>query len=81
MWTDGSRVWFTRWARREPNNDRGREDCTEIIFRGTNIISKLHNVFVVVVVVFFVLIQIVFMLFVCGTSIIFKCTLISSTSH
>ena len=45
MWTDGSRVQFTRWGRGEPNNDRGREDCTEIIFRGTNIISKLPNVF------------------------------------
>ncbi|XP_037629222.1 galactose-specific lectin nattectin-like [Sebastes umbrosus] len=32
MWTDGSRVRFARWGRREPNNS-GNEDCTEINFR------------------------------------------------
>lgn len=42
MWTDGSRVGFTRWARREPNNRRN-EDCTEINFRSTYIISLLPD--------------------------------------
>ncbi|XP_073325726.1 ladderlectin-like [Pagrus major] len=34
MWTDGSRVVFRRWARTEPNNRWGREDCTNINFGG-----------------------------------------------
>ncbi|XP_070696443.1 galactose-specific lectin nattectin-like [Pempheris klunzingeri] len=32
MWTDGSRITFTRWGHREPNN-KGGEDCAEINFR------------------------------------------------
>ncbi|XP_030278859.1 galactose-specific lectin nattectin-like [Sparus aurata] len=30
MWTDGSKVRFTRWARNEPNNQGGTEHCTHI---------------------------------------------------
>ncbi|XP_073325732.1 galactose-specific lectin nattectin-like [Pagrus major] len=34
LWTDGSRVVFTRWHSKEPNNSGGKEHCVEINFRG-----------------------------------------------
>ncbi|XP_036960552.1 galactose-specific lectin nattectin-like [Acanthopagrus latus] len=30
LWTDGTQIRFTRWARGQPNNYRGREHCTYI---------------------------------------------------
>ncbi|XP_030278776.1 galactose-specific lectin nattectin-like [Sparus aurata] len=30
LWTDGSKVRYTRWARKQPDNHRGKEDCTQI---------------------------------------------------
>ena len=29
-WSDGSRVTYTYWNRREPNDNRGGEDCAEL---------------------------------------------------
>ncbi|XP_053174057.1 galactose-specific lectin nattectin-like [Scomber japonicus] len=38
LWTDGSKVRFTAWSHGEPNNYR-QEHCTEVNWKGTNIIS------------------------------------------
>ena len=73
LWTDGSKFVFSRWDRNQPDNYRDKEHCTHINHKGTNIISKLPNG------VFNweeTWIKTVFMFF-----LIFKCTLISSTSH
>ncbi|KAM8754217.1 galactose-specific lectin nattectin-like isoform 3-T3 [Acanthopagrus schlegelii] len=35
LWTDGSRFVFSRWARNQPDNYRGREDCTHINHKGS----------------------------------------------
>ncbi|XP_030279544.1 galactose-specific lectin nattectin-like [Sparus aurata] len=34
LWTDGSRLTFTRWARKRPDNFRGKEHCTHMYSRG-----------------------------------------------
>ncbi|KAI9546159.1 hypothetical protein NQZ68_029394 [Dissostichus eleginoides] len=42
MWSDGSRFSFRHWGRGEPNNNRGREDCMEMNFRGRNYVNDAN---------------------------------------
>ncbi|XP_070766776.1 galactose-specific lectin nattectin-like [Enoplosus armatus] len=39
LWSDGSKFDFKGWAKREPNNSGGKENCMEINFRGKDYVN------------------------------------------
>nr|XP_024662134.1 ladderlectin-like [Maylandia zebra] len=38
-WSDGSQFDFTNWAKEQPNNSGGGEDCMEINFNGRDYVN------------------------------------------